>query len=73
MPQVKFNLKDIKLAKPQIKGINSQNILALTKKELRTILDNPASYIVFIGFVILWQFLFFRNAFLILGAILPSK
>ena len=42
-----------------------QNIPALVKKELRILFNNPSSYIVLIVFLILWQFLFFRNALLV--------
>jgi len=41
------------------------NIPALVKKELRILFNNPSSYIVLIVFLILWQFLFFRNALLV--------
>ena len=42
-----------------------QNMPALVKKELRILFNNPSSYIVLIVFLILWQFLFFRNALLV--------
>lgn len=35
------------------------------QKELRTYLNSPTTYIVLIVFLILWEFLFFRNVFLL--------
>ncbi len=51
---------------------NIKNILTITKKELRGYFDNPTAYIVLIGFLVLWEFLFFRGAFLIGEASLRS-
>ncbi len=39
-------------------------IAAVAGKELKGRLDNPASYIALIVFVLLWEFLFFRSIFL---------
>ena len=51
---------------------NLKNILSITKKELRGYFDNPTAYIVLIVFLLLWEFLFFRGAFLIGEASLRS-
>ncbi len=40
-------------------------VLSIIKKELQTYFNSPASYIITIVFTLLWQFLFFRNAFLV--------
>ncbi len=40
------------------------SILTLVKKELRTFFDNPTAYVVLLVFLFLWEYLFFRNAFL---------
>lgn len=45
--------------------MNIKNILAVTKKELKTYLNNPAAYIVALAFLLLWEFLFFRDVFLV--------
>ncbi|PIR43414.1 hypothetical protein COV24_02640 [candidate division WWE3 bacterium CG10_big_fil_rev_8_21_14_0_10_32_10] len=42
-----------------------KNILAITKKELLTFINNPSLYIVVVVFLFIWEFLFFRNVFLI--------
>ena len=42
-----------------------KNILIITKKELRAYFNNPTAYIVLVAFLLLWQFLFFRNVFLV--------
>jgi len=42
-----------------------KNILTIFKKEIGSYLDNPASYISIIIFVGLWEFMFFRSAFLV--------
>lgn len=47
------------------KRINLKNVRTIAEKEIRAFLDNPALYIVLIVFLFLWQFLFFRNAFLV--------
>ena len=41
-----------------------KNILTITKKELRGYFDSPTAYIVLVGFLLLWEFLFFQEAFL---------
>ncbi|MCX8008390.1 MAG: Gldg family protein [Patescibacteria group bacterium] len=45
--------------------IRIKTIIALTKKEILSHLNTPSVSIGFIVFVFVWQFLFFRNAFLI--------
>ncbi|MBN1162535.1 Gldg family protein [Patescibacteria group bacterium] len=42
-----------------------RNILKITKKEIQSYLISPSSYIVAVVFLLLWEFLFFKNAFLI--------
>lgn len=42
-----------------------KNILTIAKKELRSYFNNPTAYIVVTAFLLLWEFLFFRNVFLI--------
>ncbi len=42
-----------------------KNILTIIKKELRSYFNNPTAYIVVAAFLLLWEFLFFRNVFLI--------
>lgn len=42
-----------------------KNISVIAKKELRSYFDNPTAYIVLVAFLLLWDFLFFRNAFLV--------
>jgi len=42
-----------------------QIFLSLFKKELRQYLDNPASYIALVVFLMVWEFLFFRSVFLV--------
>lgn len=44
--------------------IQAKNIFIIAKKELKNYYVNPASYIVIVVFLLLWEFLFFRNAFL---------
>lgn len=41
------------------------NIVTVFKKEIRNYYDSPAAYVVLIVFLVLWQFLFFRNVFLV--------
>lgn len=48
-----------------MKTINLQNILAITRKELRASFNSPTAYIVLVVFLLLWEFLFFSNVFLI--------
>jgi ABC-2 type transport system permease protein len=45
--------------------LNFKNILTITKKEINSFLNNPASYIVVIVFTLLWEFLFFKQVFLV--------
>jgi len=45
--------------------LNGKNILNIVKKELNATFNSPASYIVLVVFLVLWEFMFFRNAFLI--------
>jgi ABC-2 type transport system permease protein len=42
-----------------------KNIFIVAKKELRAYFNNPTAYIVVVAFLLLWEFLFFRNVFLI--------
>ncbi len=41
-----------------------KNIFLIAKKELKGYFDTPTAYIVLVVFLLLWQFLFFRNVFL---------
>lgn len=41
------------------------HILSLTKKELRSYFDSPTAYVALLIFLLLWEFLFFRNVFLV--------
>lgn len=45
--------------------LSIKNILTVTKKEINNYLNNPAAYIIAIVFLLLWEFMFFRNAFLV--------
>ncbi len=45
--------------------MNLANILTITKKELRSYFDSPTAYIVLVIFLFLWQYLFFRDVFLL--------
>ena len=40
------------------------NVFTIIKKELKSYFDNPTAYIILIVFLVLWEFLFFRGAFL---------
>ena len=42
-----------------------KNILTIAKKELQAYFNNPTAYIIALAFLLLWEFLFFRNVFLI--------
>lgn len=42
-----------------------KNIWIITKKELRSLFDLPVAYIALAVFLLLWEFLFFRNALLV--------
>src|SRR3989339_1354663 len=45
--------------------MNKANILKIVKKENKAVAGSPATYVILIVFLTLWEFLFFRNAFLI--------
>jgi ABC-type transport system involved in multi-copper enzyme maturation permease subunit/ABC-type uncharacterized transport system involved in gliding motility auxiliary subunit len=45
--------------------MNEKRAGALVKKEWANYLDSPLGYVVVIVFLVLWEFLFFRNAFLV--------
>lgn len=45
--------------------LSLQNIGIILRKELRSYFDSPTAYIVLVAFLLLWEFLFFRNAFLL--------
>lgn len=45
--------------------MNKKNVLTVFKKELRGYFDSPTAYIVLAVFLFLWEFLFFRNVFLV--------
>ena len=42
-----------------------ENIYTIVKKEIKSYLINPATYIMATVFVVVWEFLFFQNVFLI--------
>ena len=42
-----------------------KNILTLIRKELQSSFNNPTAYVVIAAFLLLWEFLFFRQVFLI--------
>src|SRR3989338_10618586 len=52
--------------------LNSKTAFSIAKKELRSLFNAPTAYIVIIVFLVIWEFLFFRNAFLIGEASLRS-
>ena len=45
--------------------ISFKNIWTIAKKELRAYFDGPTAYVVLAVFLFLWEFLFFRDAFLV--------
>lgn len=45
--------------------ISTEKILTVARKELKGYFDNPTAYIVLVVFLLLWEFLFFRNAFIV--------
>jgi len=45
--------------------MNLNKVLNVSKKEILSYLDNPSSYVVLFVFHFIWQFLFFRNVFLV--------
>jgi len=52
--------------------IRLKSLLLLTRKEIISHIDTPATSIALIVFVLFWEFLFFRNAFLVGEASLRS-
>lgn len=42
-----------------------KNIITIARKELTAYFNNPTAYIVVAAFLLLWEFLFFRSAFLV--------
>lgn len=42
-----------------------KNISTISRRELKSYLDNPAAYVVALAFLVLWEFLFFLNAFVV--------
>lgn len=42
-----------------------KNILTIIKKELQAYFNNPTAYIIIVAFLFLWEFLFFRQVFLV--------
>ena len=42
-----------------------KNILTLVRKELQSSFNNPTAYVVIAAFLLLWEFLFFRQVFLV--------
>ncbi len=42
-----------------------KNILTIVRKELQSYFNNPTAYIIIAAFLLLWEFLFFRQVFLI--------
>jgi ABC-2 type transport system permease protein len=44
---------------------NYRNVMSILKKELQGYLDNPASYVVLVVFLVIWFFLFFRSVFVV--------
>ena len=44
--------------------LDFKNIFTITRKELKSSFDNPTAYVTIAVFLLLWEFLFFRNAFL---------
>lgn len=45
--------------------LNPKTIASLIKKELKSYFDSPTAYIILIVFLILWEYLFFRNVFIV--------
>lgn len=52
--------------------INIYSAISIAKKELRSLFNTPTAYIVIVVFLVIWEFLFFRNAFLVGEASLRS-
>lgn len=42
-----------------------KTILTIARKEWQSALNNPTAYVVGVAFLLLWEFLFFRNVFLV--------
>lgn len=49
-----------------------KNIFTIARKEIQAFFNNPTAYVVALCFVLVWEFLFFRNFFLIEEASLRS-
>lgn len=45
--------------------ISVKNIFIVAKKDLRIFFESPTGYIILIAFLLLWEFIFFRNVFVI--------
>lgn len=45
--------------------MNFKNIKTIFKKEILNLFDRPFAYIIIVVFLLLWEFLFFRNYFLV--------
>ncbi len=45
--------------------MNLRNVISITRKELKGYFDGPTAYIVLVVFLLLWEYLFFRSAFLV--------
>lgn len=45
--------------------MNKQAVYSIVHKEIQSHLHSATSYLIIVVFVVLWQFLFFRNAFLV--------
>lgn len=45
--------------------ISIKKMFIVARKELKGYFDNPTAYIVIVVFLLLWEFLFFRNAFVV--------
>lgn len=45
--------------------IRIQNIYIIAKKDLRNFFESPTAYVILMAFLLLWQFIFFQNVFLI--------
>lgn len=45
--------------------IRPKNIFIVAKKDLRIFFESPTGYIILIAFLLLWQFIFFRNVFIV--------
>ena len=56
---MKINIEKIK------KLVKAKNIVLVIKKELKSYFDSPTAYVVLLIFLLLWELLFFRSAFLV--------